>query len=259
MVATLKRPKAGITAPAAATVKRQIKTASVPVEFKLLDTPGAFRATFALFDVIDLDRDVTVKGAFQVGAQVRIAQWGHNWGAPAIGVGTIGADDARAWVDGQFNLNMTAGKETYEAVKALGDLQQWSYGFDIDKWSIGKFEDQEVRFLEAMTVHEVSPVMLGAQPLTSTDQIKTQKVGRRNSAADEEAMRSVLGALTSAAAALRQILGNEDEGDDEDTADDDGDGSDDGKASKGGSSKAEAGHRETLASRIELELLELDT
>lgn len=243
MVATM-RPKA---------VRRQIKTASVPVEFKLSeDTPGAFRATFALFDVIDLDRDVTKAGAFKVGAPVRIAQWGHNWGAPAIGVGTIGADNERAWVDGQFNLEMAAGKETYESVKALGDLQQWSYGFDIDKWSVGKFEGDEVRFLEAMTVHEISPVMLGAQPLTFTDRIKGQKVGRRNSAADEDAMRSALDALTSAADALRQVLGDEDTDDDADEE------NEDGKASKR-KAKAKAGSTEILAARVAMELAELNT
>jgi HK97 family phage prohead protease len=250
MVATMQRPK----------TKRPVRGTKVlgvmpgVVEFKLLDEPGAFRATFALFNVKDLDRDVTLPGAFKVGASVRIAQWGHNWGQPAIGKGTIGADGERAWVDGQFNLNMTAGKETYESVKASGDLQQWSYGFDIDKWSVGKFEDEEVRFLEAMTVHEISPVMLGAQPLTSTDQIKTQKVGRRNSAADEEAMRSALDALTNAANTLRQVLGESDDEDDDTDADEE---NEDGKASKGGSPKAKAGSTEILAARVALELAEL--
>lgn len=139
------------------------------------DETGAFRATFARFNVKDLDGDVTKPGAFAVGAPVRIAQWGHNWGVPAIGTGKLGADSSRAWVDGRFNLNMAAGRETYEAVKALGDLQQWSYGFDIDKWSTGTFEGQQVRFLERMKVHEVSPVMLGAQPLTNTDSIKARR------------------------------------------------------------------------------------
>lgn len=146
-----------------------------PVEFKLSeDTEGAFRATFSTYNAIDLDGDVTLPGAFESGAKTRISQWGHNWFDPAIGVGTIGQDDVKAWVEGQFNLQMQVGRETYEAVKVLSDagLQEWSYGYDVLEWSIGQFEDQEVRFLRQLKVHEVSPVMLGAGVRTMTDWIK---------------------------------------------------------------------------------------
>lgn len=141
------------------------------------DQTGAFRATFATFNVVDKDGDVTIPGAFEVGARVRIAQWGHNWGAPAIGAGVIGADSSRAWVDGKFALAMAAGRETYEAVKALGELQEYSYGFDIEKSRPGSFEGQSVRFLERLKVHEVSPVMLGAGIGTGTDSIKSGRRG----------------------------------------------------------------------------------
>lgn len=145
------------------------------VEFKLdADTEGAFRATFSTFNVIDLDGDVTLPGAFESGAKTRISQWGHNWFDPAIGVGTIGQDDVKAWVEGQFNLQMQVGRETYEAVKVLSEagLQEWSYGYDILEWSIGQFEEREVRFLRKLKCHEVSPVLLGAGIRTMTDWIK---------------------------------------------------------------------------------------
>lgn len=155
--------------------RRQRKAFAGPLEFKLSDTLGAFRATFSLFNSIDLDKDVTLPGAFKVGTPVRIAQWGHNWDAPAIGTGILGADGERAWVDGQFNLAMQVGKDTYEAVKALSEagLQQWSYGYDVLASKPGTFEGTPVRFLTELEVHEISPVMLGAQPLTSTDTIKS--------------------------------------------------------------------------------------
>lgn len=232
------------------TTKRLLKAFNAPVEFKLGDEPGSFRATFSLFNVKDLDGDVTLPGAFQVGAPVRLAQFGHNWSMPPIGVGTIGADETHAWVDGQFNLAMTAGKDTYESVKALGPQQQWSYGYDLDEWSVGDFGGEKVRLIRAATVHEVSPVMLGAQPLTSTDRIKAAKVGRRHSAADESALRDALAALEGASVAMRALLG-----DDEDN--DAGSGSEDGKASKGERPKAEARTRETTAARIALELASL--
>lgn len=138
---------------------------------------GAFRATFCRFNVVDLDGDVTVPGAFTAGQKVRIAQWGHNWSAPAIGMGVIGADPERAWVDGRFFLDTSAGMDTYKAVKNLGELQEWSYGFEVKDRSFGDFGDppREVQFLRALNVFEVSPVMIGAGIDTGTDAIKGAK------------------------------------------------------------------------------------
>lgn len=136
---------------------------------------GEFRATFSTFNVVDLDGDVTLPGAFKSGQAVRIAQWGHNWGAPPVGRGVIDQDATRAWVDGQFLLTTQAGRDTYETVKSLAELQEWSYGYDILKASTGKFGDHpfDVQFLEELSVIEVSPVMLGAGIDTGTDAIKS--------------------------------------------------------------------------------------
>jgi HK97 family phage prohead protease len=145
----------------------------VAFEFKA-EQEGSFRATFSRFNVIDRDGDVTVPGAFERGQEVRIAQWGHNWGSPVIGKGAIDFDDERAWVDGEFFLDTTAGKDTYLAVKNLGTLQEWSYGFAIKERSFGEFGDppQQVQFLRRLDVFEVSPVMIGAGIGTGTDAIK---------------------------------------------------------------------------------------
>lgn len=136
---------------------------------------GVFRATFSRFNVVDRDGDVTMPDAFTRGQAVRIAQWGHNWGAPAVGKGALDFDTERAWVDGQFFLDTTAGLDTYKAVKNLGDLQEWSYGYEIKERSFGEFGDppQQVQFLRALNVFEVSPVMIGAGIGTMTDTIKS--------------------------------------------------------------------------------------
>lgn len=144
-----------------------------PVEFKLTGDTGTFRATFSRMSVIDRDGDVTEPGAFKDGQEVRIAQWGHNWGVPVIGKGTIHADDTTAWVDGQFFLDTAAGNDTYKTVKNLGSLQEWSYGFQILEATYGQFEGRDVRFLKGLDVFEVSPVMIGAGIGTGTDAIKS--------------------------------------------------------------------------------------
>jgi HK97 family phage prohead protease len=145
------------------------------IEFKA-EKEGSFRATFSRFNVIDRDGDVTVPGAFEKGQAVRIAQWGHNWSAPAIGDGTIDFDNEKAWVDGEFYLDTAVGMDTYKAVKRLSqkELQEWSYGFAIKERSFGEFGDppQQVQFLRRLDVFEVSPVMIGAGIGTGTDAIK---------------------------------------------------------------------------------------
>jgi len=148
------------------------KTYRSAIELKEDGAPGEFRAVFSTFNVIDHDHDVTLPGAFEDGREVRISYWGHRWMDLPVGRGEIHADDEKAWVDGRFFLDTEAGRETYLTVKNLGDLQEWSYGFDIDESRLGEFEEQDVQFLERLTVYEVSPVMLGAGIGTGTETIK---------------------------------------------------------------------------------------
>jgi len=148
------------------------KVFRAPLKLKEGNETGEFTAVFSTLNVVDLDGDVTCPGAFRDGQKVRIAAWGHNWGDMPVGRGMIHADDEKAWVDGKFFLDTESGRETYRTVKNLGELQEWSYGFDIIAQSLGKFEGQDVRFLERLEVFEVSPVMLGAGIGTHTEQIK---------------------------------------------------------------------------------------
>lgn len=144
-----------------------------PIELKEADgQEGTFEAVFATFNVIDLDGDVTKPGAFRDGQKVRISAWGHNWGDLPVGKGVIHADEEKAWVEGRFFLDTSPGADTYRTVKGLEELQEWSYGFDILKSGQGEFEGEQVRFLEALDVYEVSPVMLGAGIGTRTTGIK---------------------------------------------------------------------------------------
>lgn len=149
---------------------------SLAVELKA-DVEGSFRATFATLNVIDLDGDVTKEGAFSK-QPVRVSGFGHNWSEYIIGDGDIDADKTKAWADAQFYLDTSRGLDTYRSVKRASakKLQEWSYGFDVLKSSFGQFEGREVRFLEELLVHEVSPVMIGAGIGTGTDRIKSSGI-----------------------------------------------------------------------------------
>lgn len=157
------------------------KLFTAPMTLKTDGAPGEFTAVFATLGVVDHDGDVTRPGAFEEGAPVRISYWGHRWGDLPVGKGVIHADEERAWVDGQFFMDTVAGVETYKTVKNLGELQEWSYGFDIEKSEPGKLGEMEVRFLDELIVHEVSPVMLGAGVGTHTVAIKSADAGEDDS------------------------------------------------------------------------------
>lgn len=134
---------------------------------------GIVSAVFSTFNVVDHDGDVTLRGFFEDGQKVRISAYNHtSWSGPLpVGKGVIHTTDTEAILDGQFFLNTTAGRDTFEVVKQMDDLQEWSYGFDVRPGASrhGEFNGQQVRFLQAMSdgtpggdVHEVSPVLLGA-------------------------------------------------------------------------------------------------
>lgn len=138
-------------------------------EFKTTDQ-GHVEAVFSTLNVIDSDRDVTLPGAFQDGAPILISAYGHSsWGGnPPVGKGVIRMDGDRALIDGQFFMDTAAGKDTFLTVKGMGDLGEWSYGFDVLKASSGQHDGEDVRFLEKLRVFEASPVLRGAGVGTRT-------------------------------------------------------------------------------------------
>lgn len=125
---------------------------------------GEVTAIFSTFDVVDHDGDVTLPGAFTDGAKVRISAYNHtSWqGALPVGKGVIHTTETEAVMEGQFFMNTAQGRDTFTVVKELADIGEWSYGFDVDDAIPGEFDGQPVRFLRKLTVHEVSPVLLGA-------------------------------------------------------------------------------------------------
>ncbi len=214
----------------------KVKTFRSPLVVKADGEPGEFRAVFSTFNVKDHDGDVTIPGAFTDGQKVRISYWGHRWQDLPVGRGEIHSDGKEAWVDGRFFLDTEAGKETYQTVKNLGELQEWSYGFDILERSEGEFDGDQVQFLRRLDVHEVSPVMLGAGIDTRTTAIKE---GRRNSNADQDRIQR----LHDLTCELGAKCSEPDQESDDDT---------DGKTREG----TPSGKHGTLAERVALELLE---
>lgn len=145
---------------------------SLPFELKSGNT-GEFRAVFATFNTIDHDGDVTRPGAFKAGTEVIIGSWGHKTADLPVGKGLIVSDEREAAVEGEFFLDTQPGRDTYQTVKNLGSLGEWSYVFTVQKSSFGQHDGREVRFLEDLAVYSVDPVLAGAGIDTRTTDIKS--------------------------------------------------------------------------------------
>lgn len=135
---------------------------------------GQVEAVFSTFNVIDKDGDVTLPGAIPDGLEVVISAYGHtsHGGMLPVGKGVIKTTDTEAILRGQFFMDTTAGRETFEVVKNLGPLQEWSYSLHDVKAYFGTFDGKDVQFLESIFVKEVSPVLRGAGTNTRTVAVK---------------------------------------------------------------------------------------
>lgn len=135
---------------------------------------GELVARIATFNAIDSDGDVVVPGAFTDGEKVRLSAYNHaSWGpALPIGRGEIRTTSEEAQFHGQVFMENTQARETFEVIKGMGELQEYSWGFDVLESDHGDFDGEEVQYLRKLKVHEVSPVLLGASVGTRTLAVK---------------------------------------------------------------------------------------
>lgn len=156
--------------------KEEVAFEAKSVQVKL-DDQGHVVAVFSEYNKVDKDMDVTLPGAFTDSAEVVLGAYNHAsamGNALPVGRGAIRVRGNMVTFDGKF-FDTDSAKEHYATVKAVGDLQQWSYTYAVEKASFGEFEGQQVRFLEKLRVLEVSPVIEGSGNSTGTLIIKSRK------------------------------------------------------------------------------------
>ena len=141
------------------------------------EVEGKVEAVFSVFNEIDSDGDVVMPNSIKSGyGDAGVAMvWAHDWKKP-IGRGEIVQDGEKAKFKGQFIMDTQDGRDAFETVKAMGDLQQWSFGYEVVDSENGTFTkdgmDTEARFLNELKVWEVSPVLVGANQNTYTVGVK---------------------------------------------------------------------------------------
>ena len=152
---------------------------NIDLEFKQ-ESEGKVSAVFSVFNSLDSDGDIvlpgSIKSGFKSGSVPMV--WAHKWDMP-IGKGTIKSDEGKATFEGEFFMDTESGKEAYNIVKNMADMQQWSFGYRVNDAERGKIgegdEEKDARFLKDLTVFEVSPVLVGANQETYTLAIKSNK------------------------------------------------------------------------------------
>lgn len=133
-----------------------------PHELKLEDQ-GHIEAAFAQLNVIDHDGDVLVPGAFPA-KEVPLSAFGHSsWeGAPPVGRGSIEERGDWAVFSGGFFMDTTHGHDAFLTLKGLGDLAEFSFGYDVIDGGPSTFNGTAVREIRSLDVMEVSNVLKGA-------------------------------------------------------------------------------------------------
>jgi Caudovirus prohead serine protease len=142
-----------------------------------LTEEGTITLAFSQLNVIDKGGDVGLPGSIPT-KDVPMSAYGHtSWdGALPPGRGTIREVDGWGVFDGTFLMDTTHGRDTFHTVKALADLQEWSYGY-VAETRLGQFEGRDVRFLVRQDIFEVSPVLRGMGQGTHVMAIKSGGTG----------------------------------------------------------------------------------
>ena len=153
----------------------------ITAEIKGDGDEGLVTARFGTSGVKDLDGDVIEAGAIGV-QEIQVSQFGHtSWmGGLPVGKGTTREDGDEMLADLAFFMDTTGGRDHFATIKALGDLGQWSFGFEI-KESRAPTEDERQlgieRILQKLEVFEVSPVRRASGINTQTVDAKCHACG----------------------------------------------------------------------------------
>jgi hypothetical protein len=143
------------------------------LEIKSLDAKGKFAGYASVFDVVDSQKDIIIRGAFSETLKGRVGEvrmlWQHQQDEP-IGVFTKMFEDARGlYVEGKLLLDVARAREAYALLQegALGGL---SIGYSPTKYRI--HEKTGVRIISKVDLWEVSLVTFPANDAAKITVVK---------------------------------------------------------------------------------------
>jgi HK97 family phage prohead protease len=148
----------------------ETKKFTTRVDLKSGSEEGKIEAVISTFDIVDRDGEIVSRSAFKDGQPLPMV-WAHDWAKP-IGKGVIKVEPTRAVFKGQLFLDTTLGLDAYRTMKAMGDLQEFSWGFLTKKADFVEIDGEEHRRILETEAFEASAVLVGSNPETGLLAIK---------------------------------------------------------------------------------------
>ncbi len=133
---------------------------------------GVFSGYASVFNNIDSDNDIIIKGAFAKSLAKRkpVLLFQHKTDEPIGLCLDAYEDDVGLYVKFQINLEVNKGAETYSNVK-MRVLNKMSIGFKTNDYEMDK-TNKGVRVLKELDLYEVSIVTFPANDMAEVDSVK---------------------------------------------------------------------------------------
>jgi HK97 family phage prohead protease len=163
---------------------------SMPGQISTNEALGIVECFTAAIGNKDSVGDICLPGCFDSSLRRRKPRvvWGHNWNEPigkVLDIYEVGPNDPRLpvkmrangvgglYTRVQFNLKSERGREAFNNITFFGEEQEWSIGYKtLDAFFDSK---KQANLLKEVELYEVSPVLHGANQLTATISIKSDK------------------------------------------------------------------------------------
>jgi HK97 family phage prohead protease len=165
-------------------------------ELKSADEKGIFTGYASVFNNIDKDGDVIVKGAFTKSLTRRKPKllFQHKIDEPIGLIEALYEDENGLYIEkGLVNLDVEKGAETYSNMKKK-ILDKMSIGFKTVDFAYDK--ETGVRFIKEIDLYEVSIVTFPANDMAEVDSVKSNIEGFNSLADVEKFLREVKDGLS---------------------------------------------------------------
>lgn len=143
------------------------------LEIKSIDANGRFAGYASVFDVIDSQRDMVLRGAFKYTLSSRMGQikllWQHQWEEPIGVLMKIFEDEKGLYVEGLLLMEVARAREAYALLKA-GAVNGLSIGYTPGRWM--RDPDSGVRKLQVIDLWEISLVTMPANSAAKVTVVK---------------------------------------------------------------------------------------
>jgi uncharacterized protein len=181
---------------------REAKYCEGVLSLKHLEENGVFAGYASVFDVVDSQRDVVLRGAFTASLQERVGEikllWQHDMREPIGIIEELREDERGLYLKGRLLMEVARAREAYALIKT-GAVKGLSIGYSPRRFRTDP--DSGVRMLAAVDLWEVSLVTFPANAAATVTVVKSA-----TTPPSEHHEIRLFHALTRAESALQSLL-----------------------------------------------------